>query len=230
MEILTMKKEAFTLAETLIAIGIIGVVAALTIPTLIKNYQKRVIEVNLKKTYAEIQNVIKQSEADNGSFEGWDYSYKYASEGFAKTYFQPYIQLEPCRNNCTVKSGLDGVSPYLIGVAYYTKDGRLMQIHWGYDQMRNFHAIYLTVNGPVGRRVMGQDVFQMVAVAYGNTGEKVIEFTNYPSIRPSKWPDSWVPLNCFNKDAYGIFCGEWIRRNGWKFPKNYPFEIGVKSE
>ncbi len=36
-----MKKQAFTLAETLITLGIIGVVAALTISALVKNYQEK---------------------------------------------------------------------------------------------------------------------------------------------------------------------------------------------
>ena len=36
-----MKKNAFTLAEVLITLAIIGIVAALTIPTLIQNYQER---------------------------------------------------------------------------------------------------------------------------------------------------------------------------------------------
>ena len=40
-----MKKRAFTLAEVLITLGIIGVVAAMTIPTLISNYQKKQFEV-----------------------------------------------------------------------------------------------------------------------------------------------------------------------------------------
>ena len=34
------KRFGFTLAEVLITLGIIGVVAAMTIPTLIKTYQK----------------------------------------------------------------------------------------------------------------------------------------------------------------------------------------------
>lgn len=34
-------KKAFTLAEVLITLGIIGVVAAITLPTLIANYQKK---------------------------------------------------------------------------------------------------------------------------------------------------------------------------------------------
>ena len=49
----TIKKfKAFTLAEVLITIGIIGIVAALTLPTLIGNYRKSVVENKLKSTYS----------------------------------------------------------------------------------------------------------------------------------------------------------------------------------
>ena len=41
------KKCAFTLAEVLITLGIIGVVAAITIPSLVTNYQKHVVETGL---------------------------------------------------------------------------------------------------------------------------------------------------------------------------------------
>ena len=37
----SLKRPAFTLAEVLITLGIIGVVAALTLPTLISNYKKQ---------------------------------------------------------------------------------------------------------------------------------------------------------------------------------------------
>lgn len=42
-------KKAFTLAETLITLGVIGVVAALTLPTLINSYKKQVTTARLKK-------------------------------------------------------------------------------------------------------------------------------------------------------------------------------------
>ena len=35
-------QKGFTLAEVLITLGIIGIVAAMTIPNLIENYQKKV--------------------------------------------------------------------------------------------------------------------------------------------------------------------------------------------
>ena len=55
----SLKKAAFTLAETLITLTIIGVIAALTIPNLISSYQKHTYVVGLKKAYSQLQNAVK---------------------------------------------------------------------------------------------------------------------------------------------------------------------------
>lgn len=47
-------KKAFTLAEVLITLGIIGIVAAMTLPALIGKYQKNQTLTQLKKAYTEI--------------------------------------------------------------------------------------------------------------------------------------------------------------------------------
>ncbi len=65
-------KKAFTLAEVLITLAIIGVVAALTIPTVVKNYQKHVAAVRLKKMYDVISQAILKAEAENGPMATWD--------------------------------------------------------------------------------------------------------------------------------------------------------------
>ncbi len=44
-----MLKKGFTLSEVLITIAIIGVVAALTIPNIIKNTQRKDLETAFKK-------------------------------------------------------------------------------------------------------------------------------------------------------------------------------------
>ncbi len=54
------------MAEVLITLGIIGVVAALTLPTLIANYQKQVWVNQLKKTYATLNEGVKQIVASEG--------------------------------------------------------------------------------------------------------------------------------------------------------------------
>src|SRR5574344_3173216 len=57
---------AFTLAEVLIVLGIIGIVAALTIPTLMMNAQKHEYVTGLKKFYSTWNNGFAQLLADEG--------------------------------------------------------------------------------------------------------------------------------------------------------------------
>ena len=47
-------KKAFTLAEVLITLGIIGVVAAMTLPSLINRTQKKELQAAFFKTYSEL--------------------------------------------------------------------------------------------------------------------------------------------------------------------------------
>ena len=88
---------AFTLAEVLITLGVIGVVAVLTIPAVISHYEKKVIEEGFKKTYSDLYNLIKRSEADNGTYEEWDYTL--SSANFVAKYFAPYINLTECKGH-----------------------------------------------------------------------------------------------------------------------------------
>lgn len=53
-----MKKGAFTLAEVLITLGIIGVVATMTLPLLIQNYQQSVINQQFKRAYSQLSNAL----------------------------------------------------------------------------------------------------------------------------------------------------------------------------
>ena len=58
---------AFTLAEVLITLGVIGVVAALTIPSLIAKHQKKVYVTQLQKAYNTVTNAFKLMQAESGS-------------------------------------------------------------------------------------------------------------------------------------------------------------------
>lgn len=60
------KFRAFTLAEVLITLGIIGIVAAMTIPSLMNNVQDKQYKTALKKTYSVISNATKQLQYDTG--------------------------------------------------------------------------------------------------------------------------------------------------------------------
>ena len=71
------KKFGFTLAEVLIAVGIIGTIAAMTIPTLKKSYEEHVFESRAKATYNHLQQAVALS--------------KYAGDRFIPTDITPAV-------------------------------------------------------------------------------------------------------------------------------------------
>ena len=98
-------KNGFTLAETLITLGIIGVVAAMTIPTLMSAYREKVIVNQLKRTYSVLSQAYKLSVAENGGIEGWDIGPQENSmESALKLYlmFKPYMKIS---EDCGEKAG-----------------------------------------------------------------------------------------------------------------------------
>ena len=69
--LLQYRKIGFTLAEVLITLGIIGIVAAMTMPVLINKYRKIVIANQFKKNYAVFQTVLQKGMSDYGAFGEW---------------------------------------------------------------------------------------------------------------------------------------------------------------
>ena len=60
------KRTAFTLAEVLITLGIIGVVAALTLPVIISDVKNSQLEAGLKKAYSVLGQALNMYQAENG--------------------------------------------------------------------------------------------------------------------------------------------------------------------
>lgn len=69
-----MRRFGFTLAEILITLGIIGVVAALTIPGLIQMYRRHEVEAKVQQNYSKIAQVMKSviNDYDVEDFTGID--------------------------------------------------------------------------------------------------------------------------------------------------------------
>lgn len=63
---------AFTLAEVLIVVGILGLVAEMTIPTLVQNTQEKVTVVSLKKAYSVFSQAYTLAVNDNGTPDTWN--------------------------------------------------------------------------------------------------------------------------------------------------------------
>ena len=99
-------KKAFTLAEVLITLGIIGVVAALTMPTVIQNYKKKQAVTQLKATYSILAQAFEHAQADYGDVSNWGLNEYYGTPlsganeittKIVETYFIPYVK--PLKNN-----------------------------------------------------------------------------------------------------------------------------------
>ena len=86
------RRVAFTLAEILITLGIIGVVAALTLPTLIQNNQKKQFQVGLQKGYSELLQALDAYKNDNGEPLTTKTCYG-DTPGIFKNLIKPYLKV-----------------------------------------------------------------------------------------------------------------------------------------
>ena len=178
-------KKAFTLAEVLITLTIIGVIAALTIPNLMQSYKKHQVEVGVKEAYSILSNAIKMSEAENGPAKEWDYTLSQTE--FPKKYIYPYLQVVKICENSNSKyfspclSGAQGTrylfktlknetpSNSVYNSFGYTKSMAVLKngmtvavLRSGYDGAGCDNTIRFIVdidgNG-TGGRILGKDVF-----------------------------------------------------------------------
>ena len=93
MSKLKLFKKAFTLAEVLITLGIIGVVAALTIPALMASYQEKVTITQFQKVYSQLSQAYISAAKDYGTADNW------TSAQDTYNYLKPYFQIsEDCPN------------------------------------------------------------------------------------------------------------------------------------
>ena len=95
-------KNGFTLAEVLITLVIIGVVAALAISPLINTYVESSTVAKVKKGLSIIGQAKKLAELQNGSIEGWDFGETTNEENITKlfNYLKPHLSLaKDCGTN-----------------------------------------------------------------------------------------------------------------------------------
>ena len=95
-----LRKFGFTLAEVLITLGIIGIVAALTIPFLVGHFQDIVIKAKVKKSYSIVSEALQRAINDYGSVDTWTSGFNSGDEKtLTHITFNKYISkyLEPVK-------------------------------------------------------------------------------------------------------------------------------------
>lgn len=103
-----MKKIAFTLAEVLITLGIIGIVAAMTLPAVINNSRAKELETQLKTSYSILQQALQMMQADTGMIANQT---NYPGQTFGNAFIKYFKQTVKCsEDNCLVSDMEDGVA------------------------------------------------------------------------------------------------------------------------
>lgn len=107
---------AFTLAEVLVTLGIIGIVAAMTIPTLMQNSQDAQTKSAIKEAYRTLSQAITQVSNDNGgTIAGICTDY---DDLCFKNLFKPYFSyVKDCDNN-SVANGCWMATSWMDGTTF----------------------------------------------------------------------------------------------------------------
>lgn len=145
-----MFKKACTLSEVLIVIGIIGVVAALTVPTVINSADRNTTVTKLQKVQNELQAAFSQAIAKYGDSEEW------GNPGL-QTVNRIYEFMDIKRCGVTFPSNNYNINGYPI---CELKDGTIIA--------SNGLAIFVALDGTNGN-VSGESIFGFDV--YQNLGE-----------------------------------------------------------
>ena len=227
-------KKGFTLAEVLITLGVIGVVAAMTMPTLIKNYQKTVTATRLKATYSTISQAVRMSEVDNGPVASWELPVSDSNFSekklFTDNYFKPYLKNV---KECNKISDCIGEKYYHLNgnefvetdtPTFILNNGVVMRI--AFQDGKNIQ-ILTDINGKQGPNTNGKDRFNIV-INKGTSNNTIAKNQPIGSVHffgQGNSIDFLKNLSTYgcNKNAQGLCCGAWIMENGWKIPDDYPW-------
>jgi len=225
------KKAAFTLAEILITLGIIGIVAAMTIPNLIAEQQKRTTVTKLQRAMSVLNQAYRRAYDDVGEATAEEASAMGSEEYFNK-YWASYIKTAHiCKTyqDCGYESNTPFVYINNVQTAMHlvsdgcrttikTMDGftYLIVTRSGTDLADIDPKIWVDINSGAKPNRLGKDVFLFIRATDGEKGGVVLPF-GYDKTNEE------IDEKCTKSSSTGQYCAEKIRRAGWKIEKDYPW-------
>ena len=227
----SLKRPAFTLAEVLITLGIIGVVAALTIPTLMANHRKKVVETKLEKIYSVMNQAINLTNAEYGDVTNWiidcgSSNSPTCSINEAENWFNSTIgkHLETLKTGKT-KNKTDDI------LLIYLKDGSILGVtNYIYDM------VFYVNSDAISNKQSGKNYFLFrfnpILLSHQNNEEaqKDLKYSLKPTFEPysNYWNGTREQLidgHSFSCAQNHAFCAKLIQYDGWKISKDYPVKF-----
>lgn len=214
--------RGFTLSEVLITLGIIGVVAAMTLPQIVHNYKKQEVEAKLKKFYTTMSQAVKLSEVDNGPAYYWTKDARMSDEdgviianptgalAFYERYLAKYLKLIAEPEEGKLKIALSDGSTVSMGIGY------CLDMNFDY-------------NGDKGANTLGVDKFDFLLCTE--------EGYNAGLSRNKQNPfDAYFPYSCartgcsrtqlLNKcKSNPLHCSGLLMYDGWEIKDDYPYKL-----
>lgn len=161
-------KNAFTLAEVLITMGIVGVVSALTVPALNQSWQKDSYTTQLRKVYSEVAQAAVRCKTDNNvqtlkeARLSGNIKNKFIDKYFVATKSCGAAKTPCFADNYKVISGGDNVASstfHSCDSSDVLTSGAALCTWW--DGTAKEIRMIVDVNGPKDPNIIGRDLFAM---------------------------------------------------------------------
>lgn len=244
-----LNNKGFTLAEVLITLGIIGVIASLTLMNLLANYKKQSSVQQLKGAYSILSQAIESSKKDHEDIPYWNFSL--GTEAFVNEYLVPYLKLTNLgAYHAPSTPGYDYFF-YYLGNNTYDITNQSVVLHstakayiYGLPNgMLATIAVYkshtfnigtcvirVDINGTTKPNMLGKDVFTF---SFAENYPKLIPGASnryaYDKYTSEELLSDSVTGGCNSGSAAnwgaapGDACSVVIMKDGWKISKEYPW-------
>ena len=229
------KRFAFTLAETLTILAILGVLATIMITNLVNSIQDSIEITQIKKAYSMISNAFSMAIVENGPLKTWNWPEPTARKSIKNTVFlsEKLSEYLPVQRFCGNTTGcfnygygsthkfktlndfnggseLHTDNPNLYTSKMILKNNMRIAFAMGYPDFTNqwdYYHMKIDINGPIGPNRYGYDVFH---IFYNSNG--LLSFNSYVAKQASfcnKY--SIAPSNTTSTPSLdGVSCIYWV--------------------
>ncbi|MBP3925534.1 type II secretion system protein [bacterium] len=207
-------RKAFTLAEVLITLGIIGIVAAMTLPSIITKYRRAVVENRLKKFYSTINQAVRLSIAEHEEIS-FDTSNLENSNDFVIKWYNEYIL--KYMNGIKIIDNAKDSNGHTYGIKVLMNDGSgFTSFLYSANSLYLFYCIKADKSCPVN--------------TYDGKNSFLFSYSPKENAFLSSYADKQTNINELKYHAaFGCYtgakqyCTRLIEINGWKIPDDYPW-------